>query len=76
MHSHGETKKTSGAAAATQRKTTATVSIARVICACSYHFVVALWTAQRAESAGEILGAGCRQTQQSRFHLEAFLSLE
>ena len=29
-------------------------------CAYSYHFVIAVWRAKRGESAGEILGTGCR----------------
>jgi hypothetical protein len=41
-HSHGDSYVTSGAAAAVlQRKATAIVNVARLICARSYHFGVA-----------------------------------
>jgi hypothetical protein len=58
LHEHGDSHVTSyGAAAAVpQRKATAIVNVARIICACSYHFVVAVWRAKEAQSAGEVLG--------------------
>jgi hypothetical protein len=56
---------TSGAAAAMQRKTPAIVNVARVIA--PVHIILGLLRrAKKAESAGAVLGTGCRQTQQSR----------
>src|SRR5438874_13063940 len=53
-HSQGDSNVTGGdvAAAALQRNATAAiVNVARVIAPCSYHFVIAVWSANKAESA-------------------------
>jgi hypothetical protein len=56
--------------AGAQKTNNKSKSIGRIrFMAGSYHFVIAVWRTKRAESAGEILGTGCRQTQRGGLEL-------
>jgi hypothetical protein len=55
-HSQGDSNVTNGAAAAVpQRKATAIVSVARIIAARSYHFVIAVWSAKEHNPSRKLL---------------------